>query len=67
MNRKIKSNFWAIINGVHKGIKQKYLSLYIAKFVYKKKGLEPGQVFLTKEKVLTVQPGIPADCEIIIE
>ncbi len=43
------------------------VSYTFAKFVYKKKGLEPGQVFLTKEKVLTVQPGIPADCEIINE
>jgi predicted ribosome quality control (RQC) complex YloA/Tae2 family protein len=43
------------------------VSYTFAKFVYKKKGLEPGQVFLTKEKVLTVQPGIPSDCEIINE
>jgi predicted ribosome quality control (RQC) complex YloA/Tae2 family protein len=43
------------------------VSYTFAKFVYKKKGLEPGQVYLTKENVLTVQPGIPADCELINE
>ena len=43
------------------------VSYTFAKFVYKKKGLEPGQVFLTKEKVLTVKHGIPPDCEIINE
>ncbi|MBL1211922.1 MAG: DUF814 domain-containing protein [Ignavibacteriae bacterium] len=43
------------------------VSYTFAKFVYKKKGMEPGQVFLSKEKVLTVQPGVPAGCELINE
>jgi len=43
------------------------VSYTFAKFVYKKKGLDAGQVYLTKEKVLTVQPRIPSDCELINE
>jgi predicted ribosome quality control (RQC) complex YloA/Tae2 family protein len=43
------------------------VSYTFAKFVYKKKGMEPGQVFLSKEKVLTVQPGIPTGCELVNE
>lgn len=33
----------------------------LAKFVYKKKGMDPGQVCLTKEQVILVKPGIPTD------
>ena len=32
------------------------------KYVYKKKGMEPGQVIVTKEKVLLVKPEIPDNC-----
>jgi len=33
-----------------------------AKYVYKKKGLAPGQVLVTKEDVLLVKPEIPSEC-----
>lgn len=36
-----------------------------AKFVYKKKGMEPGQVIVQKEKVILVKPGIPANCAVL--
>lgn len=38
-----------------------------AKFVYKKKGLDPGQVIMKKENVLLVKPSIPVDVELIDE
>ncbi len=43
------------------------VSYTLAKFVYKRKGMPPGQVQLSKEKVLLVKPEIPADCEEIHE
>jgi len=33
-----------------------------AKYVYKKKGLDPGQVIITKENVLLAKPEIPNNC-----
>ncbi len=36
-----------------------------AKFVYKKKGLDPGQVFMKKENVLLVKPEIPNSAELL--
>lgn len=38
------------------------VSYTFAKFVYKKKGMEPGKVLLTKEKTLLVKPEIPNNC-----
>ncbi|OGU33758.1 MAG: hypothetical protein A2068_02895 [Ignavibacteria bacterium GWB2_35_6b] len=38
-----------------------------AKFVYKKKGMEPGQVIVQKEKVILVKPEIPKSCEMLEE
>ena len=38
-----------------------------AKFVYKRKGMEPGKVMLSKEKVLLVKPEIPKNCEFVEE
>lgn len=38
-----------------------------AKFVYKKKGMEPGQVIVQKEKVILVKPGVPVNCEVLEE
>lgn len=32
------------------------------KYVIKRKGLDPGQVILTREEVLMVRPGIPVNC-----
>lgn len=43
------------------------VSYTFAKFVYKKKGMEPGQVIVQKEKVILVKPGIPNSCEILEE
>ena len=40
------------------------ISYTFAKFVYKKKGMEPGKVMISKEKVLLVKPEIPKNCEI---
>lgn len=37
------------------------------KFVFKKKGMLPGQVIVQKEKVLLVKPGIPATAELLEE
>ncbi len=39
------------------------VSYTLAKYVYKKKGMEPGKVMISKEKVLLVKPEIPEDCE----
>lgn len=39
------------------------VSYTLKKFVYKKKGLEPGQVLLSKENTLLVRPEIPDECE----
>lgn len=43
------------------------VSYTLAKFVRKKKGMEPGKVMVEKEKVLLVRPGIPANTEMISE
>ncbi len=43
------------------------VSYTFAKFVYKKKGFNPGQVSLSKEQVLHVKPEIPKNAEIIEE
>lgn len=43
------------------------VSYTLAKFVRKKKGMEPGKVLIEKEKVLLVRPGIPANTEMISE
>lgn len=43
------------------------VSYCFAKFVTKKKGMEPGQVNIQKEKVLLVKPGIPDNCEYLEE
>ena len=43
------------------------VSYTFAKFVYKRKGMEPGKVMLKKENVLLVTPEIPKDCEQIDE
>jgi len=43
------------------------VSYTFAKFVYKKKGMTPGKVFLTKEKTLLVKPEIPKNCELVNE
>lgn len=43
------------------------VSYTFGKFVYKKKGFDPGQVALTKENVLLVKPEIPANTELIDE
>lgn len=39
----------------------------LKKYVYKKKGMDVGQVALTKEEVLLVRPEIPANCEYVTE
>ena len=39
----------------------------LAKFVHKKKGMEPGKVLLTKENTLLVKPGIPENCILVNE
>ena len=43
------------------------VSYTFAKFVHKKKGMEPGQVLLQRENVLLVKPEIPKNCEPIFE
>lgn len=43
------------------------VSYTLAKFVRKKKGMEPGKVLIEKEKVLLVRPGIPSNTEMISE
>ena len=43
------------------------VSYTFRKFVNKKKGLDPGQVYVSRENVLLVSPGIPQDCEIFKE
>jgi len=43
------------------------VSYTLAKFVRKKKGMEPGKVLIEKEKVLLVRPGIPANTVMISE
>ncbi|PID59635.1 MAG: hypothetical protein CR986_05045 [Ignavibacteriae bacterium] len=43
------------------------VSYTFAKFVYKKKGMAPGKVLLTKEKTLLVKPEIPKNAELITE
>ncbi len=40
------------------------VSYTFAKFVYKKKGMLPGKVMLTKEKTILVKPDIHKDCEL---
>ena len=37
----------------------------LKKYVYKKKGMDVGQVALTKEEVLLVKPEIPSNCEYV--
>ncbi len=39
------------------------VSYTLAKYVYKKKGMEPGKVMISKENVLLVKPEIPKNCE----
>lgn len=39
----------------------------LRKYVRKKKGMNPGQVIITKEKVLLVKPEMPKNCESITE
>ncbi len=41
------------------------VSYTLAKFVRKKKGMEPGKVTIEKEKVLLVRPGIPSNTEMV--
>ena len=41
------------------------VSYTLKKYVYKKKGMNPGQVALTKEDVLLVKPEIPSNCEYV--
>ena len=43
------------------------VSYTFAKFVYKKKGMAPGKVILTKENTLLVKPEIPKNCELVSE
>lgn len=43
------------------------VSYTFAKFVRKKKGMEPGKVLIEKEKVLLVKPEIPSNAEMISE
>lgn len=43
------------------------VSYTLAKFVRKKKGMEPGKVLIEKEQVLLVKPEIPSNCEMISE
>jgi predicted ribosome quality control (RQC) complex YloA/Tae2 family protein len=43
------------------------VSYTLAKFVRKKKGMEPGKVMIEKEKVLLVRPEIPANTEMVSE
>lgn len=43
------------------------VSYTFGKYVYKKKGYNPGQVALTKESVLLVKPEIPANTEMVEE
>ena len=43
------------------------VSYTLAKFVRKKKGMEPGKVTIEKEKVLLVRPGIPSNTEMVSE
>ena len=43
------------------------VSYTLAKFVRKKKGMEPGKVLIEKEKVLLVRPEIPANTEMVSE
>lgn len=37
------------------------------KYVIKRKGMEPGKVYLLKEKVLIVKPEIPKECKLVTE
>src|SRR3989304_1247309 len=37
------------------------------KYVIKRKGMEPGKVYLLKEKVLIVRPEIPKECKLVTE
>ncbi|MBK8946532.1 MAG: DUF814 domain-containing protein [Ignavibacteriae bacterium] len=43
------------------------VSFTFAKFVHKKKGMEPGKVLLQKENSILVKPEIPKNCELINE
>ncbi|MFZ1290102.1 MAG: NFACT RNA binding domain-containing protein [Melioribacteraceae bacterium] len=43
------------------------VSYTFAKFVHKKKGMEPGKVLLQKENSILVKPEIPKNCELINE
>jgi predicted ribosome quality control (RQC) complex YloA/Tae2 family protein len=43
------------------------VSYTLAKFVRKKKGMEPGKVLIEKEKVLLVRPGIPENTVLITD
>ncbi|MBK7106743.1 MAG: DUF814 domain-containing protein [Ignavibacteriae bacterium] len=43
------------------------VSYTFAKFVHKKKGMEPGKVLLQKENTILVKPEIPKNCELINE
>lgn len=42
------------------------VSYTFKKYVHKKKGLEPGQVILSKESVILVKPEIPKGCEPVL-
>ncbi len=43
------------------------ISYTFAKFVHKKKGMEPGKVLLQKEQTLLVRPDIPKNCVLVDE
>lgn len=43
------------------------VSYTLAKFVRKKKGMEPGKVLIEKEKVLLVRPGIPSNTILVTD
>jgi predicted ribosome quality control (RQC) complex YloA/Tae2 family protein len=43
------------------------ISYTFAKFVHKKKGMEPGKVLLQKEQTLLVKPEIPKNCVLVDE
>jgi predicted ribosome quality control (RQC) complex YloA/Tae2 family protein len=43
------------------------VSYTLRKYVRKKKGMEPGKVLISKEKVLLVKPELPKNCESITD
>lgn len=50
-----------------KSAKLASVSYTFAKFVHKKKGMEPGKVLLIKENTILVKPYIPESCELLNE